>query len=121
MLSPQASPFDRHILDEFYARVSVESGVDISSFQRDLASLFTRPRSKEDLRDYRLSKGPWKKLADEIVPVSGYLICNGVVSGRVRFSLNDQIPDAWLWRDDQEERVGIEVTIAQARERYHLA
>lgn len=121
MLSPQASPFDSHALDEFYARISAEGGVDISSFQHDLANLFTRPRSEEDLRDYWLHKKPWKKLSDEIVPVSTYLLCSRITSGRVRFSLNDQIPDAWLSKDDQDERIGIEVTIAQARERYYLA
>jgi hypothetical protein len=113
--------FDTYVLNDFYARISAEDGLSVIDFQAELVGLFERPRSECDLNDYRLSKRPWKKLADEITPISRFLRFRGVDSGRVRFPLDNHPPDGWLWQDEGNDRVGIEVTIAQARERLHLA
>jgi hypothetical protein len=113
--------FDICALNEFYARISAEGGLGVAIFQAELRGLFKRPRSDRDRDDYRLSKPPWKKLADEVTPMARFLRFNRVESGRIRFSLDNHAPDGWLWQGDRNDPVGIEVTIAQGTERYHLA
>jgi hypothetical protein len=93
----------------------------VAHFQAELTRLFNRARSTGDLNDYRLSRGRWKKLADEILPISRFLRFRGMMVGRIRFPLNNNPPDCWLWPDDGSDRIGIEVTIAQGTERFHLA
>jgi hypothetical protein len=114
-------PFDLAALNDFYARISAEEGVAPLYLQDSLADLFSRPRSDADINSYRLSAGLWKKLADEVVPVSKFLRAFSIGQQRVRFPLNDKPPDAWLWHQGSHDPIGIEVTIAQARERFHLA
>jgi hypothetical protein len=116
--------FDIRVLEEFYARISADGGISVLPFQSELASLFKRPRSEPDIDNFRTSKGPWKKLADEVVPISRFLRLKTVETGRVRFSLNDKVPDCWFWPllpDCPQDPVGIEVTIAQGTERFYLA
>lgn len=113
--------FDVEALENLYASVSAGDGIDIGDLQARLTQLFSLERSTEEVRDYRLSRGIWKKLADEISPVSRFLQWRRIDSGRVRFPLDDQPPDCWLTPGDGGNPIGIEVTIAQARERFHLA
>lgn len=113
--------FDIKALEDFYKLISAKDGIDIAKFQTTLENLFERPRSEEDLNKYRLSREPWKKLADEVSPVSRFLQYQGIEVGRVRFPLDSKPPDCWLWKTSEEEPVGIEVTIARGRERYHLS
>jgi hypothetical protein len=108
-------------LDEFYELISVEGGTGVPEFQANLTALFEQPSSVEDLNDHRLSRSRWKKLADEVAPVSRFLWFQGVESGRIRFPLDNHPPDCWLWREGGDNPDQIEVTVAQARERYHLA
>jgi hypothetical protein len=115
------SRFDTTALDDLYARVCATEGVGVADLQAQLADLFGRDRSENDLNDYRLSKQPWKKLADEITPVSRFLRIRKINFGRIRFPLNDEPPDAWFWESSDSEPIGIEVTIAQGTERFHLA
>lgn len=114
------SLFDTNALNEFYTRISVTNGMSIADFQGILRGLFERSRSGDDLNNYRLSKQPWKKLADEVTPVSRFLQFRGVDSGRIRFPLDNHPPDCWLWKANGGEPLGMEVTIAQATERHHL-
>lgn len=113
--------FDVRALEDFYVRISAEGGLSVAGFQTEFMDLFKRPRSSIDLNDYRMSKLPWKKMADEVAPLSRFLRFNGMDSGRVRFPLDNQPPDCWLWHGDSETPVGIEVTVAQGTERFHLA
>lgn len=113
--------FDIHALNEFFAQISSENGISVADFRVKLGGLFKRPRSADDLSDYRLSRSPWKKLADEVTPVSRFLRFYNIESGQIRFPLDNHPPDCWLWKDGGKNPVGIEVTIAQATERYHLA
>ena len=112
--------FNIRVLEDFYAWVSADDGVDVLDLQSKLKELFQRDRSTEDIHAYRLGKRPWKKLSDEIVPVSQFLAFRGIESGRIRFPLDNDPPDCWLWRNGNEVRTAIEVTIAQGRERRHL-
>ncbi len=109
-------------LNEFYS--SAKAGTSVADFQVALRGVFARPRSDDDLKDHRLNRRSWKKFADEVTPVSRFLRFRGIESGQIQFPLDlgkDKYPDCWLYKDGGDGPVGIEVTIAQARERYHLA
>lgn len=108
-------------LDRFLAHISRDSGMPIGEFQSELVDLFEVPRSRQDLDDYRLSRGPWKKLADEVSPVSQFFRYLGIVAGSVRFPLDSIHPDCWLTKSPGVDPIGVEVTIAMARQRFHVA
>ncbi|WP_339783432.1 hypothetical protein [uncultured Marinobacter sp.] len=111
--------FDRIALNDFYSELSAENGMNAAGFQSRLRTLFSMERSASDLDDYRLGKKPWKKLRDEVTPVSRFIVFNDIDVDRVRFPLNDSIPDCWLMLDNGNSR-GIEVTIERGQEQYHL-
>lgn len=113
--------FDVQALESFYDRVSSSDGIEISELQESLDHLFSLPRSSDDLKNYRLHRPPWKKLSDEIVQVSQYFKFREIMNGRVCFPLDNNPPDAICWDGCFVSPVGIEVTIAQGRERYALA
>lgn len=115
------SVFDTTALNTLYQLLSSPCGMAVAEFQRELSRLFALPRTSDDLTAYRLSRSAWKKLADEVSPVSRFLRWQVIQEGRVRFPLDNHSPDCWLLSDDNAIPQGIEVTIAQARERYHLA
>jgi hypothetical protein len=115
------STFDIAALENLYQKASADGGIEVVELQAELRRLFGLPRSDEDLDNYRLIRAPWKRLADEITPVSRFLIWNNVVAGSVKFPLNNDPPDCWLSQPNGSQPEGIEVTIAQARERFHLA
>ncbi len=94
--------------------------MEVTNFQTELNGLFDRPRSAADIDDYLLSRGQWKKLADEVMPVSRFLRFREVESGRIRFPLDSHSLDAWLWRDGLSQHVEIEVTVAQGTARFRL-
>jgi hypothetical protein len=112
--------FDVIALDAFYERVSAIEGIEIAQMEAELQELFKQPRSETDLNEFRLAKGRWKKLNDEIGPVRTFLTSGGYTEGRVRFPLDDKVPDCWLWINGASEPIGVEVTLAQGTERYHL-
>lgn len=62
----------------------------------------------------------WKKLADEVSPISRFLDYRKIESGRIRFPLSNEPPDCFLWIPPNKEPLTIEVTIAQGKERYFL-
>ena len=113
--------FDTSKLKAFYTQVSSEYGMTVSEFQTSLRDLFELPRTSDDLRNYRLHRKPWKRLSDEVMPVSRFLQYFGIKADRIRFPLNNEPPDCWLVKDGQDSHTGIEVTIAQGTERYRLA
>ncbi len=116
----ETSCFDIAALQEFYGRLSSEGGMAIADFQADLAELFRRTRPTDELNDYRLGRADWKKLRDEVSPVSHFLRFRGVATGRIRFPLNSEAPDCWFWQDGDPDRRGIEVTVALGRAGHHL-
>jgi len=73
------------------------------------------------VQQYRLGRKVWKKIRDEAVPVSNHLKFWGLREGRVRFSMSDEAPDCSIWLQGEKQARGVEVTVAQARERFHLA
>lgn len=111
--------FDVTALKALYDRISRPEGVEVAALRALLAELFARPRSEADLQAFREGRGPWKKLADEVAPVSAFLAREGA-AGRVRFALNDEPPDAVLYPPDEGAPVAIEVTRVQGRARAEL-
>lgn len=112
--------FDVDKLNEFYEEISSDEGISIGSFQDSLKSLFQDQRSSSDIENFRLGKSPWKKLRDEITPVSRFIEFNDIGADRIRFPLDNHTPDCWLLFD-VSENLGVEVTIERGREKYHLA
>lgn len=99
---------------------SLQCWTRISDFQAELAQIWAS-RSREEVHEYRLGRGVWKRVRDEVVPVSDHLRFWGLRDGRIRFSMSDQIPDCFIWLEGEAQAVGVEVTVAQGRERFHLA
>lgn len=94
--------------------------MEIATFQNMVASLFADNRIDHDIKEYRLGSNSWKKLRDEVAPVSRFLEFNHVEANRVRFPLDNHTPDCWLMSSNGNDR-GLEVTIESGREKYHLA
>lgn len=104
-------------LERFYKEVSSKDGVSISRLDRKLNNIFDI-RTENDKQKYREGSGNWKTVLEEIVPVRNLLQHYGIQSGRIRFLLKKQHPDAWLCRDGLT--IGIEVTTALGTERVAL-
>ena len=113
-------PFDAAALQKLEAKLSAPNGVDIAELLSMLEEHFARPRSVADVQAYREGQKPWKKLADEVMPVATYLR-HANITGRIRFPLNDQPPDAWLLETVSQTEVGIEVTRVLARSKIETA
>lgn len=112
--------FDSAALETLNKRLSHPDGLTVEALNAVLDDYFQRERSLQDVQAYREGSRPWKKLADEVVPVAEYLIRTGA-GGFVRFPLDSQPPDAWFRRSADEPWSGIEVTRALARAKYDIA
>jgi hypothetical protein len=91
----------------------------ISDFETAIKDYFAGARSKAELADYRAKRGHSKKLRDEVVPALRY-IKFVKAKGEIKFELGDGVPDCWLRDNPSADPQGIEVTVAQSREQYHL-
>jgi hypothetical protein len=91
----------------------------ICDFENAMSDYFSGPRSKAEIADYRAKRGALKRLRDEITPVLSYVKFLGV-QGEIRFELSDAVPDCWLRENCNSEPRGLEITVAQSREQYHL-
>lgn len=111
--------FNVEKLNIFYEESSAPNGMSLADFHNRQAMLFEEDRLTDDLNNYRLGKNPWKKLRDEITPVSRFLKYKRIEVDRVRFPLDNNTPDCWLLNDNGDD-LGIEVTIERGREQYHL-
>ncbi|MBU6953420.1 hypothetical protein [Hahella sp. HN01] len=112
--------FDSNKLKSLYDELSSQSGMRVIEFQISLESLFGQIRSIQDIYDYRLGRKPWKKLRDEVMPVSRFLKFTNIKADYVQFPLNNKVPDCWLLFKDGSKR-GIEVTLERGKERFYLA
>jgi hypothetical protein len=115
-----ATPFDTAALHALEATLSASDGVDIDELLATLDEHFARPRSSADIQAFREARKPWKKLADEVVPVAASFRQTGA-AGRVRFPLNDQPTDAWVRQFGSDCEAGIEVTRVLARSKVETA
>jgi hypothetical protein len=110
---------DQPNFDRFFTRIGTK--LALADFHAEFAQLLNCKRTSEELTDARLSRGRWKRIIDEVTPVERFLKFGNVTAGYVKFQLNNQVPDCWFWEKESGTPLGIEVTVAQARERYHLA
>lgn len=106
-------------LDRLLAKIKTK--IEIGHFHNELDAFLHRSRSLEELKDTRLRRGRLKKIYDEVFPVRRFLRYSNLSRGHVMFPFDDHVPECWLWRGSAHGRVGIEVTVAQGTERYHLA
>ena len=111
--------FDLDTLQSLEVRLSSPKGVTTSELTELLSTVFADERSTKDVDDYRLGKRPWKKLRDEVSPVSAFLSFKDL-EGNARFPLDNKVPDAWF-TSNGDVTVGIEVTRALGRTDYELA
>lgn len=119
-MSSDARVFDLMALTRLYDAISESDGVALEVLEALIAEMSESEMSIADLNAYRQGRKPWKKLRDEVVPVSHLLRAKFPRSTRVRFPLNDHPPDAWLTIEGRNA-VGIEVTGAMARSRVEVA
>lgn len=112
--------FDETALGTLAARLSDADGIAVEALRDLLNDHFGQERLPQDLQAYREGKRPWKKLVDEVVPVAEFLIRSGV-TGVVRFPLDNQPPDAWFRKTEDESWESIEVTRALARAKFDIA
>ncbi len=112
--------FDATALASLYADVSRPQGVDLDELAARLDRLFTLDRSGTDLQAYREGRKPWKRLREEVVPVTALLVGRGR-QGRVRFPLSDSPPDAWFQPAGRADWIGVEATGALIRSQRELA
>ena len=110
--------FNVETLNAFLKAISAKDGVEISWFLSELDRLFGFERAQDDIDDFRLKRGPWKKLADEVVVVAHHFEFLQFPKGRVRFPLDNECPDCWFMLNCKKEWQGLEVTRASARHIY---
>lgn len=108
------------VLQDFYAAALSQEGIAVAVLQSLICKVCDATRMAAEIDKRRTSQEPWKKFIDEICPVSRFLTYRGIVTGHVRFPLNDQAPDAWYSAGDGAEELGIEATIALGGQRYVL-
>lgn len=118
MLPSDDNRFDQVALEQLSEQLKV--GIAVSSLAAQLEQCFRAERAQSDIQSYRERSRPWKKLSDEISPVSRYLEAAGIASGTVRFPQDDAPFDAWLTPEAGTVEIGIEVTVAGARQRITL-
>ncbi|MFL4987194.1 MAG: hypothetical protein ACJ8DU_19480 [Microvirga sp.] len=102
-----------------YFCAQVRNWIEILDLRSALEKLLESRNSKE-VEDYRVGKGAWKKVRDEVVPVSDHLEFWSRTEGQVRFAMNDEFPDCTV-RLNGSAPIGLEVTIAQGKEDFFLA
>jgi hypothetical protein len=104
-------------LDDFYE--ALKAGLTVEDFLQHHHAIFELVHSAGLTHDYRLARKPVKKLRDEITPAAYFCSSHAAPRDLIRFNLDSNYPDCTLARQGGEI-VGIEVTVAQARERRAL-
>lgn len=99
---------------------SLTEWMPIPDFEAAMRRYFEGNRTTAETADYRVKRGKLKTLRDEISPVRNH-IRFAKLQGEIRFALDDTVPDCWLRARPTDAPQGLEVTIALAREQYHLA
>ena len=99
---------------------NLKEWTSIEQFQRTLSAYFSSNRSAEEIENFRLGRGTFKRLRDEVVPVLHFFSATGF-TGEVRFRFSNNAPDCWYRRADDTSPRAMEITRAQAREQFHIA
>ncbi len=104
-------------LDSFY--IALKSGTTVASFLKRYERIIQFIHEEGRTKDYRLARGPVKKLRDEVSPVARFVRKHAAPDDRIRFALDDPAPDCCVRHGGGRLRE-IEVTVAQARERFNV-
>ena len=91
----------------------------ISEFEARMRDYFERDRPQPEIADFRAKRGAVKSLRDEVSPVLHHVKFVRA-KGEIKFALNNTVPDCWIRDTLGAEPRGLEVTVAQSREQYHL-
>lgn len=91
----------------------------ISEFETRMRDYFQGARSQAEIADFRAKSGAVKSLRDEVVPVLHH-VKFAKAKGEIKFALNNTVPDCWIRDTPGADPQGLEVTVAQSREQYHL-
>jgi hypothetical protein len=105
-------------LDRFYELI--KSGTSVDKFLYEYANLFPAIRSSGLLCDYRLGRGRLKRLRDEVTPAARFVRQHAEINDRIQLSLNSSTPDCNVWHSIPPRHRTIEITVAQALERFNL-
>lgn len=93
--------------------------IPISEFEARMRDYFEGDRPQEEIADFRAKRGVVKSLRDEVTPVLHHVKFVRA-KGEIKFALNSTVPDCWIRETPTAEPQGLEVTVAQSREQYHL-
>ena len=104
-------------LDDFYEILRM--GLTVERFLHLRKEIFGFVHSHELTKDYRLGRGRVKRLCDEVTPVARFVRECAKPEDWVSFTMDSQYPDCVVCHQDGRKRE-LEVTMAQARERFHL-
>ncbi len=104
-------------LGSLYSRLA--NWIPIVEFEQAMHDYFVGPRSEKEVADYRAKRGALKRLRDEVGPVLHH-VKFVKAEGEIRFQFSNAVPDCWLRDSPASNPHGLEVTVAQAREQYHL-
>ncbi|MGO6812234.1 hypothetical protein ACCS61_32580 [Rhizobium ruizarguesonis] len=114
------SEFNAAAVERLYSEISSDEGVTVRKLQALVGGMASSPMSRTDLNAYRQGKKPWKRLREEVVPVTHFLAATYPEDTRVRFPLNSGAGDAWVSVEGCAA-IGIEVTGALARSSVEVA
>jgi hypothetical protein len=115
MSTTDTNQFDR--LVKLYDRL--QDWIPIRDFEKISNDYFLGPRSKDEVADLRARRGKLKHMADEVIPAL-HFVKFAKLDGEVRFGFNSATPDCWIRKSEAEPTIGLEITVAQGRERHLL-
>lgn len=104
-------------LDDFY--IALKTGTTVASFLKRYERIIQFIHEEGRTKDYRLARRPVKKLRDEVSPVARFARKHAAPDDRIWFALDDTAPDCYVRHGGGRLRE-IEVTVAQARERFNV-
>jgi hypothetical protein len=93
-------------------RLRNENGIEAGELTDALNTYFQGPRSSQEVDDFRLGRGAFKKLEEEVCVVDAWRRSAGL-EGRFAFPMDSHIPDC-RWHAGQRS-IGLEVTTALGR------
>jgi hypothetical protein len=105
-------------LDIFVDRV--KRGICVEEFLSCYDELFSFVHSSGLTADYRAARGRLKCLRDEITPAVRFIRLHAAPGDQVQFSMSSEVPDCIISHREPRWDRTVEITVAQARERFHL-
>lgn len=105
-------------IDRFYSLL--QSGMSVAEFLRCYEGLFPFIRSNGLTLEYRLAKGPLKRLRDEVTPAYQFIRQHAALDDKIQFPLDDGPHDCNIWHRKPARHRTIQITVVQGVERFFL-